>query len=481
MIIFFSHSISLFVFLNFGIFIFISNIVHFVFFMMSFIREDISTPLGVGRGRGVLCSPRSLQFETPAHGRGMVMGNSDVTPGLPTAGRGVAPPSSRPMGISHESQHTSSTVHDSNALANEIASQMGDVIQQVSQKVVQNVMTRLSPLASTPLTNTDVSTSNMLDTSHVQLVAHRKLKDPPCFKGDGSDLVSVREWEDLMRTFIKRGNLRPEEQADEILVHLRGKARDVVRFGTRNSDVDITHNPEAIYGLLRKHFDCVPCTLLPLADFYTTLPERGESAFDYWLRLHRAVDLAIERLKEQGKSLEIPGTEVTRMFIRNCPSAELSMTFRSKTMDKWTAHEVQDILYEFHSTMAPAVSKMTKERVSVNTQHTAISPPAPFTGGEGQQQPQATDSASLERLIGMLEKVLLQRPVQLGPSRQYGPRRPRIEGLHDTPCLVCHDAAHSTFAHCREHKLCFQCHSPNHSRRACPGRMSSAALHQSEN
>ena len=135
------------------------------------------------------------------------------------------------------------------------------------------------------------STSNILDASHVQLVSHRKLKDPPCFRGDSSDPVS--EWEDLMRAFIKRDNLRSEEQAEEILIHLRGKARDVVKFGTRNSDIDLTRDPEAIYGLLRRHFDSAPCSPLPLADFYTTLPEKNEGAFDYWLRLPLTLPLNV--------------------------------------------------------------------------------------------------------------------------------------------------------------------------------------------
>ncbi|KAL1277158.1 hypothetical protein QQF64_023831 [Cirrhinus molitorella] len=103
-----------------------------------------------------------------------------------------------------------------------------------------------------------------------------------------------------MRDYIKRNNLRKEQQAEEILVHLRGKARDVVRFGIRNSDIDIVHNPDAIFSILRKHFEAAPCSPLPLADFYTTLPRPGEDAYKYWLRLNRAVNIAAERLKEQA-------------------------------------------------------------------------------------------------------------------------------------------------------------------------------------
>ena len=217
---------------------------------LSVSQEGYSPPRAVGRGRGVLGSPMFLQFGTPVNGRGIVLGGNEVSPGFPLIGRDVSPPPSHPVGNSHEPQRTSSALPSPEALANEIVNQMGDVIQHVTQKVVQNIITQLSPSVSTPLTNAiasptnaDVSSSNMLDASHVQLVSHRKLKDPPCFRGESSDSVSVREWEDLMQTYIKKSNLRPEEQAEEILVHLRGKAKDIARVGTRNSDIDITRDP----------------------------------------------------------------------------------------------------------------------------------------------------------------------------------------------------------------------------------------------
>ena len=462
------------------------------------------TPFGVGRGRGFK-PPMSLQFNSPVQGGGIVMSGIQGTSGAPLFSTDVAPPpnqsTSFPTPASQStgattpaslhtgfpapvrqstgfpapvSQSTGSPVPTPDVIAASIVSQMGDVlIQQVSQRVAQEIISHLSPSGSTPLhsaasppTHANVSATNALDVSRLQYVSHRKLKEPPCFRGDSSDSVSLQEWEEFMRSFIKRGNLQPEEQAEEILVHLRGKARDVVRFGTRNSDVDITRNPDAIYGLLRKHFDSATCSSLPLSDFYTTLPEKGEDAFDYWLRLNRAVDLATERLKEHGKTLDSPGTELTRMFIKNCPSTELAMTFRSKTIDRWTAHEVQDILNEYHSEITSTTSRAPKERVSVNAL-AAVPTTALHAEGQSLLQPQATDPDALNRLISMLEKVLLQRPVP-GSTRQSGPRLPRVGGLNNMPCSVCQDAAHSAFTHCRDHKLCFQCHSPDHSRRDCP-------------
>ena len=167
------------------------------------------------------------------------------------------------------------------------------------------------------------------------------------------------------------------------------------------------------------------------------------------------------------------------MFIKNCPSTELAMTFRSKTIDKWTAHEVQDILNEYHSEMASAASRAPKERVSVNAL-AAVPPPALPATGQSPQQPQATDPDALNRLISMLEKVLMQRPVP-SSNRQSGPRLPRIGGLHDMPCTICQDAAHSAFTHCRDNRLCFQCHSPDHSRRNCPNSSVPTSNQQSGN
>ena len=67
--------------------------------------------------------------------------------------------------------------------------------------------------------------------------------------------------------------------------------------------------------------------------------------------------------------------------------------------------------------MTAALSKVAKEKVTMHTQHTASPTSVLSTGGQGPPQSQATDSATLERLNSMLEKVLLQRPVQSGPTR----------------------------------------------------------------
>lgn len=242
---------------------------------MDITEEGSSTPNVVGRG--LLCCPLHLRYGTPVSRRGFIRGDSQRIPGSQSSEGVVVPP---PSPVSRMSQNNSSPSPNPDTIATEMVSQMGDVIQLVGQRVAQSILTQLSPSASTPLpapTATSfhaVSSTSAVDAAPVQFVSHRKVKDPPCFRGDGSDLISVREWEDLMRAFIKLGSLRSEEQAEEILVHLRGKAKDVVQVGIRNGVVDVTRDPEAIYGILRRHFDSAQCSPRPLADFYHSPRER---------------------------------------------------------------------------------------------------------------------------------------------------------------------------------------------------------------
>lgn len=339
--------------------------------------------------------------------------------------------------------------------------------------------TALAP-ASSPTTHAQFmptyAPTQSLDMSQVQFVPHRKVKEPPVFRGDSSDTVNVCEWEDLMRCYVKKTNLRVDQQAEEILTHLRGRARDVVKFGTRNSGVDVTQNPEAIYSLLHKHFATVPCSSLPLADFYTTLPHAGEDAYDYWLRLNRAADVAVDHLKDQGKSLDNPGLEATHMFITNCPSKELAMTFRSKTIDKWSAEEVQAVLDEYHlevrlkgAASASVVCRAPSDNVHVNAAG-LVDTGMPSSYQQPTTAAKPSDASALDRVISMLEKVLLEKSTraQPMPNRHSKPKLPKIDGLNSLPCTLCGDATHTALTHCLNNKLCFQCHSPDHPRQKCP-------------
>ena len=148
---------------------------------------------------------------------------------------------------------------------------------------------------------------------------------------------------------------------------------------------------------------------VPLSDFYTTLPKEQEDPYEYWLRLNQAADITAECIKEQGKTLDNPRMEVTQMFIRNCPNKDLALTFRSKTADRWSAHEVQDVLNEYHSEVSfrtsAALCKQASDRVTANKiQISPCSVPSP----DKQESQQIKDSdQALEKVIDMLENILL--------------------------------------------------------------------------
>lgn len=210
---------------------------------------QFGTPIHVGRGRGVP-TPIPFSLDSPAPGDRM--------------------PPLEAVPIPQASSTRSLTGDNSGC----VGDQMRSVIQEIGHQLANSIMSRIQSR------NTVVS--------QVQVVTQRKVKEPPSFVGDGSDLITVCEWEDLMRTFIKKSNVRVEEQADEILMHLRGTAKDVVRFGIRNSSVDVSAHPDTIYGILRRHFSSTRYSTVPLGDFYSTLPKDQEDPYDYWLRLNVA-------------------------------------------------------------------------------------------------------------------------------------------------------------------------------------------------
>ncbi|KAK0137580.1 Retrovirus-related Pol polyprotein from transposon 412 [Merluccius polli] len=212
------------------------------------------TPTHVGRGRGM---PTPIPFSVDS-----------FTPGvdLPSL-EAVSNTSVHDAANQHTSSHLPQVTSTPNPISDNpesVADQMRTVIQEIGHQLADSIMSRMQShntvapdlTVTQNVTSTLSQPSRVSDVSQVQVVTQRKVKEPPSFVGDGSDSIKVHEWEDLMRAFMKKSNVRVEEQAEEILVHLRGKAKDVVKFGIRNSNIDMHAQPDMIYGLLRKHFSC---------------------------------------------------------------------------------------------------------------------------------------------------------------------------------------------------------------------------------
>ncbi|KAL0149055.1 hypothetical protein M9458_055670, partial [Cirrhinus mrigala] len=139
-----------------------------------------------------------------------------------------------------------------------------------------------------------------------------------------------------------------EEQADEVMSRLMGRAREVVRVGLRsNPSIDLCKGPSSIFDLLKQHFNDTAYSSMPLADFYGTLPHAGKDPFDYWLRLNRAMDMAEDCLKRENKKTDHLSRELTVMFIIHCADPELSLIFKCRPVEQWTAADVHAHLEEY--------------------------------------------------------------------------------------------------------------------------------------
>lgn len=133
------------------------------------------------------------------------------------------------------------------------------------------------------------------------------VKEPPCFRGDGSDKLSVCKWEELMDTYLQKTGIPLAEQYQEILCRLMGKAKDLVRVTLCcNSALNQVENPKVIIDILKEHFANVKYSCMPLADFYSTVLLAGEDPVEYWVQLNKGVDLAEEALKGLERQMEDP-------------------------------------------------------------------------------------------------------------------------------------------------------------------------------
>lgn len=127
----------------------------------------------------------------------------------------------------------------------------------------------------------------MLDHSQLQLVTQRGVKDQSVFRGESSDTLTIDEWEESMRNFIRKNGVKQENKTEDILIHLRGRTKDVVRVGIRNSEIDVQNNPQAIYELLHKHFSYTRCSSVPIANFNSTMPREQGDPYGQLMRFRK--------------------------------------------------------------------------------------------------------------------------------------------------------------------------------------------------
>lgn len=333
--------------------------------------------------------------------------------------------------------------------------------------------------AGSPAHSNTNSNANCLDAlSGFKLVMQPDVKVPPTYRGDGDDKCSIHEWEELMTIYLKKRGCPVREQADEIMARLMGKARDLVKIKLRSDpSLDSVQNPYVIFDILKQSFSDLAYSCMPLADFYNTIPRVGESVMDYWIRLNKAVDIATECLRRQGRKIENPNLEVVMMFIKHCPDEGLAGIFRFKSAEKWSLSEVHERLDDYQrDKRAKDVTKPTEcsrpkhVAAQILTSHDELSVPAPLLPTA--QCPSCNPDPDVGKLVSLLSRVL-ENNVQLNTVSQSLSQNSQSAQRHALPlrsCKVCGFDDHSTLLHCRQEGLCFLCFEAGHQRQNCQKR-----------
>lgn len=441
--------------------------------------EGSHTPRGYGRGRGIF----RQRVSSTSVGRGSAIHPVTSTP---LFDRQAQPDAHLPcqFGPPHFSAfEPAQSTKEKGDISVDV---LTNVVKQIGQSIGDNIASCLESRTMGNVVGPRSATHdyvNSTDLSGLKLVLQSDIKEPVYFRGDGSEKFTVHEWEDIMLTYMRKRGYSIESQAEEVLSKLMGRARDVVRIGLRsNSSINLSRGPDPIFDILKQHFSDTAYSSMPLADFYATLPLHGESPFDYWIRLNRAIDVAEECLKRQYKTLDKPSQEVTVMFIRHCPDPELSLIFKCKPLHQWTAGEVHERLDEYqrerrysrHFVSSPAVTTLRQEvhRPLSNPVHQVpASPVSKPVVPSPHVEPSQSSSDSLDRVVSMLERLLEQGQQQhagRGLSRPTLRWQQRDRAAPSLPCRVCEDNSHTTTFHCRADHLCFLCHAAGHTRAECP-------------
>lgn len=424
---------------------------------------------------------KDSEFMTPYLGRGRGLFGVEI----PTAGKPRAliyspqshnTPTNEPVGP------TASTPNNADDnVAQQLRDLIGELGSQIGDSIVNRLLVSQTPVAtSNPVTVNRVvpeSTSAGHSLANVSLIVKPDIREPPMFRGDDSDKCTIQEWIELMELYLHKADCSNKDQVDEILSHLLGRAKNIVKVKLKcNPDEAIS--PETIYDVLRRYFSEHPGSCQPLADFYATQPKANECPVDYWVRLNTAAELADSHLQKQGARIKNMSSEISMMFIRNCPDPGLSSVFRCKPISKWTITEIQEAIDEHHRDVQSKTLPVTHVVKSVHVATAKVlSSPHTVPGGESLNaaapafvpdsplkaaESPSSEAGILERVLNMLERVL-ERTSQPAPASQ-----PRVTQWRNTsPCRVCGDRNHSTRSHCMREKRCLSCLETGHQQKQC--------------
>lgn len=291
---------------------------------------DVYTP-AIGRGRGLFSFAKTSVSETPGPFPRRLFGSDSVND-------------------RHEPLYSTPTSSNENA-----TQQLRELIGELGSQIGESIAGRLLACQTAPISQQPPSANPSkaetlnatADLSKVSLIVRPDIKDPPMYRGDGTDKYSIQEWIDMVEVYLHKRELSANEQVDEVLSHLLGRAKSIVKVGLKSSvSANIVITTETIYCILRRYFSETPGSCLPVADFYATRPTAKETPVDYWVRLNTAAEAADQHLKRQGGKMDNMDSEIAMMFIRNCPDSNLACVFKCKPIGRWSLIEVQEAIDE---------------------------------------------------------------------------------------------------------------------------------------
>lgn len=218
-------------------------------------------------GSPILSKGRGVWFDDVADIR--AVGHSNVTPdGFSESELGFRSGCPPAGGIRREGPLTSTPRSDVDDIR-----QLTDMVGQLGAQIGESIVTKLMSAGVVKMNSDHQATSdsqnvqydvNKHEPPHVTVHVKRD-KQLQTFRGDDSDRLSVQDWIDMTKTYLRNQDVPVCEQADEIMNHLLGKARDVVRFAFRSDPtLDVTRKPELIFNVLLHYFGEAP-SCLPLA------------------------------------------------------------------------------------------------------------------------------------------------------------------------------------------------------------------------
>lgn len=209
----------------------------------TYVVEDAQEDVDIGGGRGQF-------FSDMAHAPG-AMGIADSPVFCSTR-----------IKTDHQVPRSDTTSPDLSYLITQLAHEKGQSISaqlmkgnENEEKVTNSQSAGLEP----PLAD-----SHSLTTAGVKLVMQSNMKEPPSFRGDGTDKLSIHEWEEQIDVYLRKRGVPKGEQAQEMMSRLGGRARDIIKVTLRSSSsLKPVEDPRVIIDILKQHFSELTYSTIP--------------------------------------------------------------------------------------------------------------------------------------------------------------------------------------------------------------------------